>query len=766
MLHRTRIHIQADHASFAGVREAAAAERQIDWQSNDAVRQNACTECYAAVEIADHLDRISIQAGDSARFDITVGGFDQTPPADIAVLIAGPHPHPVVAALERETGRSLTVSGAAAANSGSGDEARLAAAAESGRIVGVRRGATRCWVVSGADRNGTLYAAYALLEKLGVRWYAPDAYGTVLPAPEAVVGLPDSFDETFAPDYATRGLYTEFSDNRETALLVWAARNKMNFAKMIQADSAHFMKKLGIRVSGNGHELLHRFMNPRSEYPYRHALFGGDGKPEDPYPVSEQYRGDADGDGVLSMSEAHPEWFALIDGRRSFRSASNPDVEGDYWGDNFCTSNPDAAAELSKRIVEDLTDGPNRYVDDYNIWMYDNGIWCQCERCGQTGNYASRMFALLDTIQRHIRAAALEERLQRAVRLIVPAYHELLEPPDRPLPLSLDYGSIIVLFVPIERCYVHTIDDPACTETNRSMIQWYEKWTQQPDRTYRGEVLIGEYFNVSSFASMPIVLTGAMRHDIPYYRRTGSRHFFYMHMPARRWGMLALNNALHAALLWNTALDGDAYIGEYFRLYYRECADTMSASYEWMERGSANMKYIKHYQESGGKRWAFVHAVRGKDPFFPLRHVRYDRREDDPNAGISFLDTIDAYGEARKLLEQAIGSADGAASVAALDAVGGEPVRMRLRDDLMRLDYGQTMLAFYHDMYRTAVALESDPEQAERSFRRAEGFARRLEQMTEPLEAQHYPDLRNGLAATWIEQPFRRLAERFAAAAE
>ncbi|MBO9606084.1 MAG: DUF4838 domain-containing protein [Paenibacillaceae bacterium] len=727
-----RIAIVVEYAPFAGVREAAIAEERIDWSRDGGRECNVCTECHAAAELADHLRRIAGSAAEGIEIGL-IGSGESPGAATCLIAVGGAGTNPATAQLERESGRSVSASGALPSG-----HCRL--------VSFVHEGIRRV-VLSGSDRTGTLYAAYAFLEKLGVRWYAPDEHGTVLPDAMALDAIGD-FDESSGPAFVTRGLYSEFADDGDERLLDWAARNRINFARFYTLVAPHRLKKRGIRVSGSGHDMLHRFLNPRSEYPYRHALFGGDGKPDDPYPVSPLYRGDTDGDGALSLSEAHPEWFALIGGERSFRSANNPDVEGDYWGDNFCTSNPDAVSELGRRIVDDLACGKWQFADDYNIWMYDNGIWCECEACAQIGNLSSRMVQLVHAIRGQVKEAMASGRLGRNVRLMFPAYHELLPPPDRPLPADFDFANCIVHFAPIERCYTHTLDDPRCTETNHLINDWYRRWTQEEERTYRGEVLIGEYYNVSSFASMPVVLSRMIAHDIPYYYRTGTRHFFYLHMPVARWGMLAMNNALHAKLMWNPELDVEAFKEEFFRLYYKETAAVMAACYEKMELGSASLKYIKHYQEGAGKKWSLFSCLAGKEPLFPLRHVRYDTRDDDPNAGISFLETIQAYADARTLLNQAL--------VRCEDETAGR----RLTDDDMRLAYGEAMLQFYDGMIRAMRLLDKGLlEPARLAFRQTQLHAEHLERMTEPLLAQtYYPDLANGFKASWAERSFVRLA--------
>jgi hypothetical protein len=52
---------------------------------------------------------------------------------------------------------------------------------------------------------GTVYAAYALLEKLGCRWYFPGPFGEVVPR-LATIAIPD-LNVTSRPDFAVRGIW-------------------------------------------------------------------------------------------------------------------------------------------------------------------------------------------------------------------------------------------------------------------------------------------------------------------------------------------------------------------------------------------------------------------------------------------------------------------------------------------------------------------------------------------------------------------------------
>jgi len=134
------------------------------------------------------------------------------------------------------------------------------------------------------------------------------------------------------------------------------ARNRLNFWTIAEPNHA-LLRKLGIKLTAGGHLHFDRFLNPDEEYPFNHPRFQGDErKPADTYRAnSDEYSGDVNGDNKLTYFEAHPEWYGLVNDRRET-------FKGDF-GANICTSNPDAVAELSRKLVNDLARGEWSHVN-------------------------------------------------------------------------------------------------------------------------------------------------------------------------------------------------------------------------------------------------------------------------------------------------------------------------------------------------------------------------------------------------------------------
>ena len=216
------------------------------------------------------------------------------------------------------------------------------------------------------------------------------------------------------PSFLTRG-FLGLGDRGDTDILYWMARNRLNYCDEPK-KGIPIRKKLGMMLVKGGHSMQSKYIPWHGEYPYNVPGFSGDdNKPEDPYAPSGESTGDANGDGKLTYFEAHPEWYGLLNGKRSDKS----DI---YGGTNFCTSNRDACKELAKNLVQSLIDGELKNVDIVNFWMLDMGKWCECENCKKQGNYSDRLLNLCYIIQEEIQKAQQDKRLNRPVSLATLAY--------------------------------------------------------------------------------------------------------------------------------------------------------------------------------------------------------------------------------------------------------------------------------------------------------------------------------------------------------
>jgi len=305
---------------------------------------------------------------------------------------------------------------------------------------------------------------------------------------------------------------------------------------------------------------------------------------------------------------------------------------------------------------------------------------------------------------------------------------------------------------PIERTYAYAFADPRSTQVNRHLLERYRQWTSGDNRTYRGAVLIGEYYNVSSFASLPLVFTRIMAADIPWYYRNGTRHFNYMHTPLRLWGTWALNQHLMAELLWNVDVDVKKILDEYFGGYYPTSSKHARAFYECLETASSNMKPFKHYAWGYSLRNRLGPAFRDKNQKLFLRDdLQYFPHHPQTDDGVDVIEIVEAIRGARQAVDDAM--------LVCKDA----REQLRLIEDERRFAYGEAMVFFFYHMVRTVTFHQQGNEElAAHEFARVEEMAERL-RLTKDLvnSAGAHANFDDGLKASQIQDVYKAVKAKY-----
>lgn len=687
--------IVANPGRFGTVEKAAVSEKDVNWWDDDLADDNACTESFAATELRQF---VALRTG-AKEADIRLAGPEKMPADGDVFLIGSNRSNPLM--------ESLTPAA---------DKAFAPPAAEGFRILAIQDAGRTITIIKGSDRVGALYGVYAYAEQLGMRFYGLGEQDTLAPARTAdmpaahaaPVEIPARLDFAEKPDYLTRGFWA-WEDRGDRTFFLWMARNRLNLWCAISKEDIGFLKKLGMRLIAGQHDIQIRCLDPKTYF------------------------------------KDHPEWYGLRNGKRSNHITEGP-------GDNYCTSNKDATAELVKNLIQQCIDGQWRYADLLNCWMLDNGKWCECDACKAQGTYTDRLMSVVHALRQGMKAARADGRLKRNVQIVTHAYHETLPSPSKPLPADFDYDNCFVSYFPIERCYVHSLADPACTEINESLRKDLEGWTTGAGRTYTGSVCIGEYYNVSSFKSLPVLFPRMMAADIPWYYKTGARHFHYMHTPTRLWGTWRLNQYLMGRLLWNTHANVDAILNEYLARVYPTAASPMGAFYRELEYATANFKAFKHYIFVKGKQYTLRGALANdKLPLFPHDHLHYEAYHPVLNDGPDVVEIADAMGRARRAIDDAL-----------MDCTDATE-RARILEDERRFAYGEATVAFYYHLVRTAMFhRKGDAEQARREFVLVEREAAILKGIVDLVQVSSSDaNAKDGLDATQALAAYERFRKLY-----
>ena len=725
------IYIVANSGPFGSIEQAAVSENKVNFWDDNFEDDDACTECFSAVELRHFLMAC---AGIPAA-NIQLSRTKELPRSGYVFVIGNRRSNPLVGSLPAIVDGSLALT-----------------TPESFRIRVVPRESGSVCIIEGNGRVGTLYGVYAYLERLGMRFFGLGEQGTVYPAGKVAIS-DEALDLIENPAFLTRGFYA-WEDRGNEELFLWMARNRMNFWTSAQKEIP-LLKKLGMRLAIGAHDVLSNFLNPSAEYPYESGLVSsGKDRPMDPYRPSRESKIDVnESDGKLTYFEAHPEWYGLQNGKRSDKADISP-------GDNYCTSNMDANKELAKNLVHSLSDGEWKNVDIVDFWMLDNGRWCECENCKNQGNLSDRLMDVAYVVQKEIQKAQQEKRLNREVLLATLAYHETLPPPERSLPKDFDYDHFMVTFFVIERCYAHTISDPACTEINKFLLENYQGWTMGSGRNYKGSIQIGEYFNVSSIKSLPIVFPTIMSTDIPWYYRTGTRHMHYMHTPTHIWGTWTLNQYLYARLLWNVETETDALLNEFFNQYYPTTSETTRKFYKHLEIAFSNLKPFKHYAGPPNKYGSGIYSMRRRLmvdtlEIFPMDHLHYESHHPLLNDAPDIVDMINELRLARKEIDRAM-----------LQCTD-KTEKVRLIDDDRRFAYGEAMVYFYYHLVRTALFhRSSNVIMAKHEFLNVEKYAEILRNITDlvapiPSFSSGDANAKDGMEASQAENVYNYFKQKY-----
>lgn len=714
---KAQVNIVVNKGPFQSVSEASVGEDKVDFNDNDLADERACTESFAATELARYLPKATRTKVDEIKFITT-----NTLPKKGTIFILGSRfSNSLLSKYEIHK------------------DAAIFTSEQSYRILSFKEDERIITIIEGSDRIGVLYGVYRYLYELGVKFIGLGVQGTVFPIyPQEI---PIDLDIKENPSYLTRGFYAWGDRKVDKDFFFWMARNNLNYWTA-ENQPIKFLKKLGIKLSDGGHRVQAKVFNSDDEYPYNHPIFNGDdSKPSDPYKVGDSYMGDINGDGKLSNFEAHPEWYGMKDGRRIkiFYSAA----DASQHTTNFCTSNEDARKEFARRVVRQLAVGDWKNVDVFEFWMFDGGesLWCECNDCKKSGSFTDRMFTVTYEIQKELDRSRFLKGGSRHLEISSIAYWATIDPPTLPLPADFDYKLNSVTFFPIRRCYVHAFGDPNCTEVNQDILTNFQGWTIGSQRFYKGPIFIGEYYNLSLFKSLPLVFTKIMAVDIPWYYRQGARQFNYMHTPTTLLGTWNLNQYLLGKLLWNVNTNVNSIINEYFHLYYPTTSGPTREFYKELEEATSNIEIFKNY--------AANRLLKGSP--FQLNHLHYDEYHPLTDDGLDVLEIIDVMEKAKKYLDESLMECN--------DSIE----QQRLIEDKIRFDYGYVMYRYIYHMIRTSFFHEKgDKVMAAREFLTVKDYASKLEDMTEVVQgSSEHANAKNGLEAAGSVKLYKMFSELY-----
>ncbi|MBE9511659.1 MAG: hypothetical protein IMY71_12345, partial [Bacteroidetes bacterium] len=174
-----QVTVIANPGPFSGIEKAATSEKNVNWWDADFADDQACTECFAALELAHYLTCCTSLSEE----EILLRSPGRLPKNGDVFLVGSKQSNPLIASFDL-TEKSLLRT----------DESfRLRAFQDNNRTI---------TIIEGKDRIGTLYGVYDYLQQLGISFYGLGEKGTVYP--DKPVELPQTLNIIKNPSFLTR----------------------------------------------------------------------------------------------------------------------------------------------------------------------------------------------------------------------------------------------------------------------------------------------------------------------------------------------------------------------------------------------------------------------------------------------------------------------------------------------------------------------------------------------------------------------------------
>ena len=371
-------------------------------------------------------------------------------------------------------------------------------------------------VLLGKGDRGNLYACYAFLERLGVRWFFPGRQNEVVP--HTTLTWHETYNISESPAFPKRILF--YWPNNYSSVEDWidfAAKMRLNCIMFhytwpardwyinLRPQLLPQLRKRGLEIEAGGH-FLSSFL-PRN------------------------------------LIKPHPDWFRL--NKKGQRV-------NDYNLDPF---NPGALNSIATGAADYLLQMPEATL--FHLWADDisGGGWSHDPGKEQYTPSDQALLVYNDIIGR------LRQKLPHA-RLSFLAYHDTVFPPHvvKPAP------GIAFFYAPRERCYAHALDDPACP-LNQRYSQALEKALPGFNRTdsevfeyYTDEILFQNMTN----PPLPDVIS----RDAQYYHRLGIPGVGSLMTNTSDFKTPMVNMFLYSEALWNPNRDLWKSLDDYATLYF------------------------------------------------------------------------------------------------------------------------------------------------------------------------------------------------------
>lgn len=385
-------------------------------------------------------------------------------------------------------------------------------------------------VMAGGGGRGTLYSVYTFLEKLGVRWYAPGV--TVIPEGKSiVVNLLDIHEK---PGLEYRGLLHTGGGEEREARVQWEVRNKINFLEGSPAKN-QLVEETIFRARHYGHNWHH--LVPASYF------------------------------------NTHPEYFAMVDGRRK---------EPSKYSCMLCLSNPDVKQIWIDTITKRFDEHPEDNL--YSLCVDDAHSYCECENCRKMdvkpGFVADRRISFYNSV--------IKEVLKKHPDKYFYTYAYTRAELDPPFKVRPHKNLLIQLYqVTPGACHIHPMSSCKGNAELRSRLNGWLKTTPN--------VFLGSYMINYMHYFMPYPNVMAICSDMLFLKEIGAKGISYVTFYPDRGKKKRTAEWIAARMMWNPDADPRILIKDYMEGYYGKAAPAMEKYFWLMENAAAKGPCMHFY---------------------------------------------------------------------------------------------------------------------------------------------------------------------------
>lgn len=264
--------------------------------------------------------------------------------------------------------------------------------------------------------------------------------------------------------------------------------------------------------------------------------------------------------------EAHPDWFCMIDGKRTPEGVAG------------CWSNPEFLDAMVKKHIE-LAKKNN--IQIFNIFPADVTERCECKECTANPDRSSRWFIFFEKMIEKMKPEL------PGVKFATLGYQEY-----RAIPTHKVSDVEYVEYCQYNRCYIHKLDNPDCKINQKSMDE-LRRWSEKAPMG-----IYGYEFDATSPA-LYYPFWNMLSDEIKVFRDMGIRRMKTEYpvdfnkklapedCPSNR---IRLSAYIYARLMWDADANVDALISDYCRVVFGPGAKPMKQYFDATAKSWDSMK--------------------------------------------------------------------------------------------------------------------------------------------------------------------------------